>query len=93
MFAGFFLVTSKFNPSYIKSYEIILEESSDNTKEKNLNVVVGEYKDYMILMEAVVEDSNNPNDNKLVLKKYFYEFKGRKNTNIGFYMFKDVKSE
>ena len=47
----------------------------------------------MILMEAVVEDSNNPNDNKLVLKKYFYEFKGRKNTNIGFYMFKDVKSE
>lgn len=93
LFAGFFLVTSKFNPSYIKSYEIILEESSDNTKEKNLNVVVGEYKDYMILMEAVVEDSNNPNDNKLVLKKYFYEFKGRKNTNIGFYMFKDVKSE
>lgn len=93
LFVGFFSVTSKFKPSDIRSYEIILEESNENTKEKNLNVVVGEYKDHMILMEAVVEHSNNSNDNKLVLKKYFYEFKGIKNTNIGLYMFKDVKSE
>lgn len=70
------------NPSLKNKYEVVIEE---NIPKK---IIVGEYKDYLILMDIKSTDND-----KLVFKKYFYELSRKESLKIVYINFEKVEGQ
>lgn len=77
-------------PYNTKSYEVMLEGS------KAKKIVVGEYKDFYILMDIKEikhsKQGNNTKDSMLVFYKYYYELKKKENLKIIYIDFEQIKN-
>lgn len=77
-------------PYNTKNYEVMLEGS------KAKKIVVGEYKDFYILMDIKEikhsKQGNNTKDSKLVFYKYYYELKKKENLKIIYINFEQIKN-
>lgn len=85
-----FLVNIEF-PSNTKSYEVVLEKNDVK------RIVVGDYKDFYILMDVKeiknVKLKNDEEGYKLVFRKYYYELKQKENNKIVYFNFKQVEGQ
>lgn len=84
-----FLIGSLFdiNLENKKAYEVAEVKKIDNLDKNEVMLVVGYYKDKVMLMNIVDEK-----DNKIIFQKYSYEFEPIENLKMEFVKFENVKS-
>jgi|GEM_PF-3231865 membrane protein len=73
-------------PTNINTYEVVYE---GNCQKK---IVVGEYKEFYILMD-IIKKEDEVIGSKLVFKKHFYELKRKDNLKIGNLKFEQIEGE